>query len=129
MLSEERFDLADEVRLVPGCEVGVESRDLGGNPQLGEAGDLTIEEPVRLDIRVGVPAPHPQSLAQDRSREAARGQTELEPQYVGLDFPGQVVDAQAERALAGFCAEAFEAGSEVGVSFGRVPFQRLDRPM
>ena len=51
-------------RCRPASHVGVDARLERGQAQLGEAGDLAVEEAVSFDVGVGMATPHRQRVAQ-----------------------------------------------------------------
>ena len=63
VLDRQRIELGDDLAMAAGAQVGVDARLERRQPQLVEAGDLTVEESVGLDVGVGVAAPHRQRLA------------------------------------------------------------------
>ena len=78
MLDGQRIELGDDLTVPSRPHVGVDPALEGGQAQLGQAGDLTVEEPVGLDVGVGMASPHRQRLAQ-LGRRLARDRPSLTP--------------------------------------------------
>ena len=68
MLDRQRIQLGDHLAVPPSPHVRLDPGLERGQAELAEAGDLTVEKPVGLDIGVRMAPPHRQRLPQPRGR-------------------------------------------------------------